>query len=457
MRVMAYIDGSGALGALTPLAELGHDVHAVLTREGDGGLYEDAGVTVWPAGLWWRAWESVRPDVVVARSGDRRAQQNLTRLARVPRIVLTGAETFPDEEALLAALPLGQREQARAFTPPDPLAGHAIRIAAWVHYGVPHKLAGSEVMLHHLMRALKGAGHGIAVVCSEMPGAPRTWEADGVPYLNLGMHAARRFMKDTGAQVVVTHHHLSPHVMREAKAAGAATVLVQHNDHKGQAHFLASEPDLVVYNTQWVRDSLAEHWPGAGRLTGMVVRPPVDEAVHRIRPRGRDVTLVNLSRNKGVETWKAVARSLPELPFLGVIGAHGAQEYADAPPNISVMAPSADMRKDVWARTRVLLVPSVYESYGLVAAEALASGIPIIAHPTPGLREALGEAATFIDRSDTAAWAEAVRTLHPGGRARSAMASAARRRSAFLAERTAGELGEWVQAVTALARSRATR
>ncbi|MBQ1165662.1 glycosyltransferase, partial [Streptomyces sp. A73] len=31
--------------------------------------------------------------------------------------------------------------------------------------------------------------------------------------------------------------------------------------------------------------------------------------------------------------------------------------------------------------------------------EALASGIPVVAHPTPGLCESLGEAGVFVDRN----------------------------------------------------------
>lgn len=38
-------------------------------------------------------------------------------------------------------------------------------------------------------------------------------------------------------------------------------------------------------------------------------------------------------------------------------------------------------------------------------------GIPTNAHPTPGLRESLGSAGTFVDRHDLAGWVAAIKYL----------------------------------------------
>jgi len=79
-------------------------------------------------------------------------------------------------------------------------------------------------------------------------------------------------------------------------------------------------------------------------------------------------------------------------------------------PNVVALAPVDDMR-EVYARTRVLLMPSAYESYGRTGLEAAASGIPAIAHPAAGIREALGDAAVFVGRDDFDAWEHAIRAL----------------------------------------------
>jgi glycosyltransferase involved in cell wall biosynthesis len=69
------------------------------------------------------------------------------------------------------------------------------------------------------------------------------------------------------------------------------------------------------------------------------------------------------------------------------------------------------MRDEVYARTRILLMPSDYESWGRVGVEAVASGIPVIAHPTEGLTESLGPAGTFCDRDNVDVWQKAIEML----------------------------------------------
>lgn len=306
--------------------------------------------------------------------------------------------------------------------------------------------------MHHLLRALQGAGYQVAAVTSEMPEAPEQWQVDGVEYRQLPHASAELLIRRSRPRVLVTHHHLAPQAISLAHDIGARAVLVKHNNHPDQGQrLLQAGPDLVVYNTRWVLESLRGRFPEADRIPSLVVHPPVDPSEHCTEMTGDEVTLVNLNADKGVATWRGAAGLLPQLRFLGVMGAHGPQETRPLPANAVIIGQTSDMRRDVWARTRVLLVPSVYESYGMVAVEALASGIPVIAHPTPGLREALGEAAVFIDRDDHQAWAEAIRGLYRGGRRRGAARRAARERSRFLADQTARELQDWVQAVKQLA------
>ena len=90
-------------------------------------------------------------------------------------------------------------------------------------------------------------------------------------------------------------------------------------------------------------------------------------------------------------------------------------------------------------------MPSDYESWGMVGVEAMHSGIPVIAHPTPGLRESLADAGTFIDRGDVDAWEAAIRRLYDDEDA----FTRARKRAGELDP--VDELDAWVTAVEGLA------
>lgn len=318
-----------------------------------------------------------------------------------------------------------------------------MKVLAHVHFYPPYRMAGSETMIHTMMKALAQAGHDVTVVVSDMPEAPSEWVHDGVPVVSMrGMGAATARVVLDAPDVVVTHHQNAPHAILGARRCGAKSVFVMHNSFPMNRQVLATRPDLTVFNTEWIARSwkhLAGMW--------MVVHPPVWAHEHQATP-GDHVTLVNLSRHKGVEVFQRMSRVFPEVPFLGVTGGHGDQITWGHTPNVEIIPQTADMRRDVWSRTRVLLVPSVYESYGMVAAEAMASGIPVIAHPTPGLQECIAGGGMFAKRESPAAWLVKLRGLLESPEAWQAASDRARQRAAQMDPTP--ELADWVRVVEGL-------
>src|SRR5205085_135108 len=90
----------------------------------------------------------------------------------------------------------------------------------------------------------------------------------------------------------------------------------------------------------------------------ITVHPPVLEDDYLTTP-GTAITIVNLGRAKGGELFYDLAARLPDHHFLGVRGWGDQVEPDRLPPNVEVIASVPDMR-EVYARTRVLLVPSTY-------------------------------------------------------------------------------------------------
>jgi len=121
--------------------------------------------------------------------------------------------------------------------------------------------------------------------------------------------------------------------------------------------------------------------------------------------------LVNMLEAKGARVFYYLAARMPERKFLAVTGAYGKQIPVPAElTNVTVRPNRVDMAP-VWEQTRLYLQPSEYESYGKAAVEAMAHAIPVLAHPTAGLLESLGEAGVFIDREEGEKWVQAVTEL----------------------------------------------
>lgn len=256
----------------------------------------------------------------------------------------------------------------------------------------PRSMVGAWLSTHECIAALARQGHDVRAV--RQLGLP----ADGYHHDGVDVHQGAHWIERLAPQadVVISHLGDSGRAHRAARAAGIPSVRMAHGGTVSEE--AVAEADLVVWNSSSYRD---------GR-PGIVVHPPVWPERYATTP-GDHVTLVNLSEDKGVKTFWRAAEALPELAFLGVRPGTGHQVIPRA-RNVEVQVTCRDMR-DVYSRTRVLLAPSLHETWGRVGVEAMASGIPVIAHPTPGLRESLGDAGIFADRDDTDAWVGELRRL----------------------------------------------
>jgi glycosyltransferase involved in cell wall biosynthesis len=322
-----------------------------------------------------------------------------------------------------------------------------MRILAMYHAYPPHHNAGAEWDAHTLLKATVEAGHEVDVQLSQpIPGVTRDFALDGV---NVHVHRDKRdpFRWLGSADVIVTHLENTPRATILGQQARTPVVHRLHNTFKPTRRWLeAPGVSLAVANSEWMAEEMR-----VPKVPMLVVRPPVAPADYATKP-GDKVTIVNLFENKGgLQFWR-IAEALPDVEFLAVKGGYGEQVIPDEiPANVELVDNTPRMRDEVYARTKILLMPSDYESWGRVGVEAMASGIPVIAHPTEGLTESLGDAGIFIDRDDTGAWAAEIgRLLKP--RAWSAASKKAKARSGELDP--SRDLATWVAALSKLSTPR---
>ncbi|WP_346347426.1 glycosyltransferase family 4 protein [Streptomyces sp. YIM 121038] len=302
-----------------------------------------------------------------------------------------------------------------------------------------------------MLRPLVERGHDVSVWLSRYGKAHREYEYRGIKVIPLESRldfpsAVRR------ADVLLGHLETVPSTASLARGYGKPLIVVCHNTHPPTFRDMAAGGTaLAVYNSRWMEAEaevfFAEYPKSIRPADALIVRPPVFADEYATKP-GKAITLINCNPEKGGEVLEALAERLPEQQFLAVRGAYGTQILPDL-PNVEIIehVDGQDMRDRVYARTRVLLMPSSYESWGRVGCEALASGIPVVAHPTPGLCESLGEAGIFVDRADVDGYEAVLRKLVSAAEYRLA-SKRAKARSAELDP--SADLAAWCQAVEAL-------
>lgn len=334
-----------------------------------------------------------------------------------------------------------------------------MRVLFMVHLWSPGHNAGAETTAGALAKRLTERGHQVVAQLSQVHPmfvtGPYTYEGVRVyPYRDKD-DPLRWIMSEHPPDLIVAHleNTLRASILGDMYKIPVAVLM--HNGHWKSVADLRWGARLVVYNTNWMRAAIEDQWrqtQGSEPPRGMVVHPPVHREQYQVTPPSRaegHVTLVNLNGEKGSEMFYALAERFPKLRFLGVCGAYGHQHVRHDLPNVEIVPHVAahEMAQRVYARTRVLLMPSSYESYGRAGVEAACSGIPTIAHPTSGLVEALSEGGTFADRDDVDAWTAALSKLStPKGW------TAASKRAAGIAQRldTDADLDRWAEAAESL-------
>lgn len=316
-----------------------------------------------------------------------------------------------------------------------------MRVTAYLHSYPPGRLLGGELMTSLLLEALVDAGHDVSVIAQTVE-EPR--ERNGVRVLP----KRKAMLADdmAGTDVFISHPEIA--AFARNRIGDAAYVGIVHNLQPGTIDGLKiTRPDLIVANAKATANRVRHY--GRDCIT---LHPPTPAGRHP-KPAGlsgRFVTLVNLSEAKGGRLFYELAARRPDLDFLGVVGGHGEQLYPSTlPRNVFILGQSESMGV-VYGLTRVLLFPSETETYGMVAAEAALAGIPVIAHPLPGVFEALEDAAAWVDRTDVEGWERELALLDNDDHYAAAAAAAAIRGD-YLAQRSRDDLTRFVDTVEQLA------
>jgi glycosyltransferase involved in cell wall biosynthesis len=324
--------------------------------------------------------------------------------------------------------------------------GRALRVWLLPSAYAPHR-GGIETVTAQLAHELTARGHEVLVVANQHP---RTLAADevvdGIRVVRVPYAARRR--TPTGAARFISHRRnataavmrLEPtpdiiHVhgvssqadaaLRAARHRRAALVVTTHGEITADAHglfehsyarralrrLLAAAAEVTVPSAWVATDSRRAGLPlpaarvvvpnGLDVEAWMRVAPP-PEGSHVALAWGRD------SPEKGFDrlpaAWRLVREALPDAE-LRIAGADPTEAGAGITASPAV---GGDEIRALLAGARVVVVPSRFEAFGLVALEALAAGRTVVYSTDTGMAETIGDHGIAADAGDPRALAAAI-------------------------------------------------
>jgi glycosyltransferase involved in cell wall biosynthesis len=249
--------------------------------------------------------------------------------------------------------------------------------------------------------ALREEGVAVRVLTT---GDPRVESYEGLPTRRLGVH---RYLLNLAASAIAEsardadlihtfNYHACLPSLRAARRLRKPVVCVvlglfgnawleMRPEPLGRAwrawerYLLTREYDRVVFLSEYSREQgLAL---GVSEARALVHCPGIDFTRVRAALAKEDVVLFagKFEPRKGVFDVLEAARALPDLRFrMAGWGPAEAAIRRAAPPNLEIVERTGAALYDELARARVFLFPSRAETFGIVLAEAMASGCAIV-------------------------------------------------------------------------------
>ncbi len=330
------------------------------------------------------------------------------------------------------------------------MTGRALSVLLTHEHYLPDMRGGGEYVVHRTASALQERGHHVRVLTTG-DAAITTYEGIATERLpisryRLALQSARIAEAAKDADLIQTFtYHASLPSLRAARRLGIPVVcevlalfgsawqamrgpLVGRAFQQWERYLLTRHYDAMTFLSE---SSLAQGLALGSDPDRSVVNPPgIDhDRLRSAEVRDRFVLFAGkLDARKGIHHLFAVARALPDIPFQAVGWSNDIDALrASAPPNLKIINDKGSPAyTDLLSRALVLLAPSYAETFGVVVAEAMASGCAIVSSidtlSFEGARVTPGDEAAMI-AAVSGFWADPDGTTAIGRRNRLAAAA----------------------------------
>jgi glycosyltransferase involved in cell wall biosynthesis len=159
----------------------------------------------------------------------------------------------------------------------------------------------------------------------------------------------------------------------------------------------AQRPDVLIANSKEVQRRIAKYY----RREAVIIYPPIQIPVLKklrpLRKKSYYICFSRLAKQKGIDLAIHACNALRRR--LVIIGEGSEKEYLQSIAGDTIIFAGRvgdEKLASLFAGAKAMIYPSLEEDFGMAPVEAMAHGVPVIAHRSGGVRESVQEGKTGL-------------------------------------------------------------
>ena len=261
--------------------------------------------------------------------------------------------------------------------------------------------AGGEAYLHHFLKRLQEKSKcNLEVLVPECDKIEKC-QFEGITITRTTDNLDDDFLEYCNdADIVISHLEFAEDTVKYCLGIKKPVVMIFHNSSKVYDSFIENPEVIKIFNSNYVKQEYL--YRELTPTNYYLLYPYTDfkklSKYKKNRTNREYITLINPYENKGAVVVLQLAKDNPSRKFLIVKGGYAKVEQAPfleefkSLPNCHIIENTPNIINDIYLKTKIILQPSIYESYGMVSSEASCFGIPCIVNKeSGGLVENLGK------------------------------------------------------------------
>jgi glycosyltransferase involved in cell wall biosynthesis len=322
-------------------------------------------------------------------------------------------------------------------------------------------MGGIEHRIHHMSKRL-AKKHEVIVVTSRLEGTKKEESMDGYRVLRLDSKFIGNYnppyvsskgvldaLQSLKPDIVDFHYRWAPSYTRQVMRYDGKVVFTYHNTYgegKGAMSVISHLNDWsfmrkmrsferIVCISDFVRQDNARHGFPIERMS--VVPNGVEMPEEGSRDEGFILSLGRMVHTKGLEYALQAMRNVDGKLIMA--GAGPERERMEAlskrlglNDKVEIIGHVSEVKKkELFTACSLFVMPSLFESYGIAAAEAMSFGKVVVASRVGGLPEVVADCGVLVPPRDPTALARAINTLMADPKLRHELGQRARARASL--------------------------